>query len=156
MFHVITYNLHSERNIILSLVNEMLNTSLKGIIILSSEGINGTIAGHNKDIHKFIKFLKKKFRFLTFDSNNKSTSRFQPFHKAKVKIKKEVVPLGLKININNVATSKTAMILFFLSVFFKLSLRGIPSVVKISEIIFSLINYFKRKKRRDQYLAFFK
>ncbi len=89
-----------------SLVNEMLNTSLKGIIILSSEGINGTIAGHNKDIHKFIKFLKKKFRFLTFDSNNKSTSCFQPFHKAKVKIKKEVVPLGLKININNKRLNK--------------------------------------------------
>ena len=94
------------RNYKVSLVNEMLNTSLKGIIILSSEGINGTIAGRNKDIHKFIKFLKKKFRFLTFDSNNKSTSRFQPFHKAKVKIKKEVVPLGLKININNKRLNK--------------------------------------------------
>ena len=94
------------RNYKASLVNEMLNTSLKGTIILSSEGINGTIAGRNKDIHKFIKFLKKKFRFLTFDSNNKSTSRFQPFHKAKVKIKKEVVPLGLKININNKRLNK--------------------------------------------------
>ena len=94
------------RNYKVSLVNEMLNTSLKGIIILSSEGINGTIAGRNKDIHKFIKFLKKKFRFLTFDSNNKSTSPFQPFHKAKVKIKKEVVPLGLKININNKRLNK--------------------------------------------------
>ena len=30
-----------------------------------------------------------------------SQSHFQPFHKGKIKIKNEVVPLGLKINSNN-------------------------------------------------------
>ena len=80
------------------LENEISNTSIRGSIIISSEGINGALAGNNKDIFKILKLLKKTFKFTDFDSNNISTSRFQPFHKAKVKIKKEVVPLGLKIN----------------------------------------------------------
>ena len=79
------------------LENEISNTSIKGSIIISSEGINGSIAGNSKDIFKILKFLKKEFKFKEFDSSNISTSRFQPFHKAKVKVKKEVVPLGLKI-----------------------------------------------------------
>ena len=79
------------------LENEISNTSIKGSIIISSEGINGSLAGNSKDIFKILKFLKKEFKFKEFDSSNISTSRFQPFHKAKVKVKKEVVPLGLKI-----------------------------------------------------------
>ena len=80
------------------LENEISNTSIRGSIIISSEGINGSIAGNRKDISKILKLLKKEFKFKEFDSSNISTSRFQPFHKAKVKVKKEVVPLGLKIN----------------------------------------------------------
>ena len=80
------------------LENEISNTSIKGSIIISSEGINGSIAGNSKDIFRILKFLKKEFKFKEFDSSNISTSRFQPFHKAKVKVKKEVVPLGLRIN----------------------------------------------------------
>ena len=79
------------------LENEISNTSIKGSIIISSEGINGSIAGNSKDIFRILKFLKKEFKFKEFDSSNISTSRFQPFHRAKVKVKKEVVPLGLKI-----------------------------------------------------------
>ena len=79
------------------LENEISNTSIRGSIIISSEGINGSLAGNNKDIFKILKLLKEEFKFTEFDSSNISTSRFQPFHKAKIKIKKEVVPLGLKI-----------------------------------------------------------
>ena len=80
------------------LENEIFNNSVKGTIILSPEGINGTLAGQNKDVSKITNLLKKNFKFKLFDSTNISKSRFQPFHKARVKIKKEVVPLGL---INN-------------------------------------------------------
>ena len=80
------------------LENKISNTSIRGSIIISSEGINGSLAGNSKDISKILKLLKKEFKFTKFDSSNISTSRFQPFHKAKVKVKKEVVPLGLKIN----------------------------------------------------------
>ena len=88
------------------LENEIFNTSVKGSIILSPEGINGTLGGQNSDIYKITKLLKKTFKFKVFNSSNISTSRFQPFHKAKIKIKNEVVPLGLKINSENKKLNK--------------------------------------------------
>ncbi len=85
---------------------EVYNNNIRGTIILSSEGINGTIAGNKKNINKIIKILKKEFKFKEFDSKNTSVSDFQPFQKGKIKIKKEVVPLGLKINTQNKKLNK--------------------------------------------------
>ena len=83
------------------LQREILKNNISGTIILSQEGINGTIAGKRRNISHIIKSLKKVFNFKDFDSKNMSQSHFQPFHKGKIKIKNEVVPLGLKINSNN-------------------------------------------------------
>ena len=83
--------------------SEVNKKNIKGTIILSSEGINGTVAGKKKNIYKFQDLLKKILKFSKFDSSNKSTSNFQPFHRGKIKIKKEVVPLGFKINKKNKA-----------------------------------------------------
>ena len=80
---------------------EIFKNNVKGTIILSAEGLNGTIAGKKDNISKIIKILKKQFRLKDFDSKNMSQSHFQPFHKGKIKIKNEVVPLGLKINSKN-------------------------------------------------------
>ena len=41
------------------LENEIFNNSVKGTIILSPEGINGTLAGQNKDVSKITNLLKK-------------------------------------------------------------------------------------------------
>ncbi len=83
------------------LQREILKNNISGTIILSQEGINGTIGGKRRNISQIIKSLKKVFNFKDFDSKNMSQSHFQPFHKGKIKIKNEVVPLGLKINKNN-------------------------------------------------------
>ena len=83
------------------LQREILKNNISGTIILSQEGINGTIAGKRRNISQIIKSLKKVFNFKDFDSKNMSQSHFKPFHKGKIKIKNEVVPLGLKINSNN-------------------------------------------------------
>ena len=83
------------------LQREILKKNISGTIILSQEGFNGTIAGKRRNISQIIKSLKKVFNFKDFDSKNMSQSHFQPFHKGKIKIKNEVVPLGLKINSNN-------------------------------------------------------
>jgi UPF0176 protein len=80
---------------------ELLKNKVRGTIIFSSEGINGTIAGQKGAVDRIIKLLKRKLKFTNFDSNNTSLSKFQPFHRGKVKIKKEVVPIGLKINSKN-------------------------------------------------------
>ena len=55
--------------------------------------------------------IKSLLKFSKFDSENISKSHFQPFHRPKVKIKKEVVPMGLKIlpkakKINHLTPSK--------------------------------------------------
>ena len=83
------------------LQREILKNNISGTVILSQEGINGTVAGKTRNISQIIKSLKKVFNFKDFDSKNMSQSHFQPFHKGKIKIKNEVVPLGLKINSNN-------------------------------------------------------
>ncbi len=83
------------------LQREILKNNISGTIILSREGINGTIAGKRRNISQIIKSLKKVLNLKDFDSKNMSQSHFQPFHKGKIKIKNEVVPLGLKINSNN-------------------------------------------------------
>ncbi|MDC2987287.1 rhodanese-related sulfurtransferase [Candidatus Pelagibacter bacterium] len=80
------------------LQREILKNNISGTIILAQEGINGTIAGKRRNISQIIKSLKKVFNFKDFDSKSMSQSHFQPFHKGKIKIKNEVVPLGLKIN----------------------------------------------------------
>ncbi|MDC0163528.1 rhodanese-related sulfurtransferase [Candidatus Pelagibacter sp.] len=71
---------------------------VRGTIIISKEGINGTISGKNKDLLNVKKNLKKILLFRKFNSENYSKSKFNPFHRAKVKIKKEVVPMGFKIS----------------------------------------------------------
>ena len=86
--------------------SEFLNYKIRGTLILSSEGINGTIAGEKKSIFKIKNLLKKKLKFIKFDSNNYSLSKFQPFHRGIVKIKKEVVPIGLIINKKNKKQNK--------------------------------------------------
>ena len=78
-----------------------IKNEIRGTIILSNEGINGTISGKKNNLNLGIKKIKKVFNFLNFDSENFSLNKFQPFHKCKVKIKKELVPMGININKRN-------------------------------------------------------
>ncbi len=70
---------------------------IRGTIIISTEGINGTISSNKKNLKIVINKIKISFNFKKFDSESLSTNKFQIFHKCKVKIKKEVVPMGIKI-----------------------------------------------------------
>tara|TARA_Y100000590_G_scaffold357167_1_gene411863 strand:+ start:243 stop:1142 length:900 start_codon:yes stop_codon:yes gene_type:complete len=87
-----------------------INKHIRGTIIISKEGINGTISGKKRNLNLTINKIKKTFNFSSFDSINLSTCNFQSFHRGKVKIKKEVVPMGLKItkrkSINHVDPTK--------------------------------------------------
>ena len=74
------------------------SNNIRGTIIIAKEGLNGTISGSVKDIDKIIKKLKFLFSFKKFDNSNESKSKFQPFHKPQVKIKKEVVPMNLTLS----------------------------------------------------------
>ena len=76
----------------------LIKKSIRGTVITAKEGLNGTISGEIKDIKDTINKIKKIFSIKEFDNSNISKSKFQPFHKPKVKIKKEVVPMNLILN----------------------------------------------------------
>ena len=71
--------------------------NIRGTIIISNEGLNGTISFKTNKFDNIIKSLKKIFNINKFNNENLTKYKFQPFHKGKIKIKKEVVPLGIKI-----------------------------------------------------------
>ena len=81
------------------------DNDIKGTLIISSEGLNGAISGRSKNISLISKRIKRLFGIVNFDSENLSKSKFQPFHKPRIKIKKEVVPMGLNISAKNKKTN---------------------------------------------------
>jgi UPF0176 protein len=83
------------------LQNFLIKKNIRGTIIIANEGVNATISGKATDLKPTITKIKKIFDFKKFDSENVSKSIFQPFHKPKVKIKKEVVPMGLILTSKN-------------------------------------------------------
>ena len=74
-----------------------LKNSIRGTLILSPEGINATLSSKKKNLYLVISKIKKIFKINNFDSQNLTQCKFQTFHRGKVKIKKEVVPMGIKI-----------------------------------------------------------
>ena len=79
-----------------NILKEINKNNIKGLIILSPEGINGTIAGKTKELSILIRFIKNFLNIKSFDIQNKTYSNFVPFLKPKVKIKNEVVPINEK------------------------------------------------------------
>ena len=79
----------------------LIDCSLKGTIILSPEGINGTISGLSGFFSSFESFVKTTLKIDKFDITNSSSSNFIPFNKPKVKIKKEVVPIEIKTKVRD-------------------------------------------------------
>ena len=93
------------------LENLLIKKNIKGTIIIANEGVNATISGKTTEIKLTIAKIKMILNFKTFDSENTSKSKFQPFHKPKVKIKKEVIPMGFNLtsknkNINHIDPKK--------------------------------------------------
>ena len=105
MFHISGfYKFKRIKNIKKS--KELLNNfftehDIRGTVIISLEGINGTISSKKKELELALLKIKKIFNISKFDSQNFAINKFQVFHRGKVKIKKEVVPMGLKITKRN-------------------------------------------------------
>ena len=75
------------------LLNFCLEKNIKGTILLANEGINITVAGTKTNIDKFLQFLKSDDKF--YDIKHKESFAAEiPFHRMKVKLKKEIVSLG--------------------------------------------------------------
>lgn len=68
---------------------------LKGRILLSSEGINGTIAGAGKNVNEYIKQTEKVKEFTNMEWKV-SWAKEQIFPKLRIRVRDEIVTLGLK------------------------------------------------------------
>ena len=72
---------------------------IKGTILLASEGINGTLSADEKNINGFHHFIKNDERFKNKFKNishKESWAKKNPFYRMKVKLKKEIVTLGVE------------------------------------------------------------
>lgn len=77
-----------------SLLAKCQEQSVWGTILLAAEGINGTIAGSSSAIDAVLAFLRSDPRLADLDSKFSSTD-FPPFKRLKVRLKKEIVTLGV-------------------------------------------------------------
>jgi UPF0176 protein len=76
------------------LLQTMLDNGVKGTLLLAEEGINGTVSGTRAGIDALLAWLKRDARFVDIDHKESFASE-QPFYRTKVKLKKEIVTLGV-------------------------------------------------------------
>jgi UPF0176 protein len=67
---------------------------VKGTLLLASEGINGTIAGLPDGVHAVLAFLRQDPRLATLEHKEAWADKL-PFHRMKVRLKREIVTLGI-------------------------------------------------------------
>jgi UPF0176 protein len=77
------------------MLDQMLALDVKGTLLLAQEGINGTVSGAKQSIDSFLSWLKQDDRLAEIDYKF-SFDDVQPFYRTKVKLKKEIVTMGVE------------------------------------------------------------
>lgn len=77
------------------LTEVMKQNGIKGTLLLAQEGINGTVSGDREGINALLAWLKSDPRLADLDYKE-SYHEKQPFRRCKVKLKKEIVTLGVE------------------------------------------------------------
>ncbi len=77
------------------LLDEMTRLDVKGTLLLASEGINGTVSGSQEGIDTLLNWLRAIPAFSDIDFKL-SFDDEQPFYRTKVKLKKEIVTMGVE------------------------------------------------------------
>lgn len=68
--------------------------AVKGTILLAAEGINGTIAGAPDQVRAVLEYLRRDPRLADLE-HKESGAASQPFYRMKVRLKREIVTLGV-------------------------------------------------------------
>jgi UPF0176 protein len=77
-------------------LKELMQTNgVQGTLLLAAEGINGTIAGSRQGIDAVISFIRQDERFADIEVKESTTDE-NPFYRTKVKLKKEIVTMGVE------------------------------------------------------------
>ena len=77
------------------ILNTMLENEVKGTLLIASEGINGTISGSRQGIDNVLDYLRSIEAIGSFTFKESYTDA-QPFYRTKVKLKKEIVTMGVE------------------------------------------------------------
>ena len=77
------------------LLNQMLKNHVRGTLLLAPEGINGTVAGTQKAIDNIIDWLRQDERLRALEVKF-SYDNEMPFYRSRVKLKKEIVTMGIE------------------------------------------------------------
>lgn len=73
----------------------MIEHEVRGTLLLAREGINGTIAGSRQGIDRILDWLKSDPRFANLEAKESYVDT-PPFYRTKVKLKKEIVTMGVE------------------------------------------------------------
>lgn len=76
------------------LLLEMQRLDVKGTLLLANEGINGTVSGTRGGIDALLGWLKQDSRFAALE-HKESYCDAHPFYRTKVKLKREIVTMGV-------------------------------------------------------------
>ena len=77
------------------LLATMLEHDVKGTLLLAEEGINGTVAGTRYGIDALLAFLRQDPRLADLDTKESYDDEL-PFYRTKVKLKREIVTMGVE------------------------------------------------------------
>jgi len=77
------------------LLEVMLANNVKGTLLLASEGINGTVAGSQESIDFLLNWLRNEPRLADL-KHKVSYNDNMPFYRTRVKLKKEIVTMGVE------------------------------------------------------------
>jgi UPF0176 protein len=78
-----------------SLLDFCIAHDVKGTLLLAEEGINGTVSGSRTGIDALIQYLKQDKRLADLE-HKESYADVMPFYRMKVRLKREIVTLGVK------------------------------------------------------------
>jgi UPF0176 protein len=77
------------------LLNVMTDKNVFGTLLLADEGINGTISGRREDIDAVLSWLDQQPGLENIDTKESFDDEI-PFYRSKVKLKKEIVTMGVE------------------------------------------------------------
>lgn len=75
----------------------MIDHDVKGTILVTPEGINSTISGPREGVDAVLAMIRSDERFAPM-AHKESFSKTNPFKKSKVKLKRETIPMGYKVD----------------------------------------------------------
>ncbi|MCL1594101.1 MAG: rhodanese-related sulfurtransferase [Actinomycetia bacterium] len=100
MFHIAAFylfvQLENPRAVADALRTFCRERNIRGTVLIAPEGINGTIAGSQKGVDAVVEYLRADARFMNLEAKM-ATAESDPFYRLKVRLKKEIVTLGVGV-----------------------------------------------------------